>query len=63
MPNRSRDRQQDLRLAVSAHDDKAFETAVFSGVELGAASPAAAVPQPGLKVITLPSGDQRVADH
>ncbi len=50
-------------LAVSAHDDKAFETAVFSGVELGAASPAAAVAQPGLKVITLPSGDQRVADR
>lgn len=50
-------------LAVSAHDDKAFETAVFSRVELGAASPAAAAPQPGLKIITLPSGDRRVADR
>jgi len=50
-------------LAVCAHDDKAFETAVFSRVELGAASPAAAAPQPGLRIITLPSGDQRVADR
>jgi TolB protein len=50
-------------LAVSAHDDKAFETAVFSRVELGAASPRAAAPQPGLRIITLPSGDQRVADR
>jgi TolB protein len=50
-------------LAVSAHDDKAFETAVFSRVELGATSPAAAAPQPGLKIITLPSGDRRVADR
>ena len=50
-------------LAVSAHDDKAFETAVFSHVEVGAASPAAAVPQAGLKIITLPSGDQRVSDR
>ena len=48
-------------LAVSAHDDKAFETAVFSKVELGDASAGAAVPQPGLKVITLPSGDRRVS--
>jgi hypothetical protein len=50
-------------LAVSAHDDKAFETAVFSRVELGAASAAAAVPQAGLKIITLPSGDQRVSER
>lgn len=50
-------------LAVSAHDDKAFETAVFSRVELGAASPAASVPQAGLKIITLPSGDQRVSER
>jgi hypothetical protein len=50
-------------LAVSAHDDKAFESAVFTRVELGAASPAAAVPQPGLRIITLPSGDRRVTDH
>jgi len=50
-------------LAVSAHDDKAFETAVFSRVELGEASQAAAAPQPGLKIITLPSGDRRVADR
>lgn len=50
-------------LAVSAHDDAAFETAVFSRVEVGAASPDAAVPQPGLRIITLPSGDRRVSDH
>jgi len=50
-------------LAVCAHDDNAFETAVFSNVELGQASPAAAAPQPGLKIITLPSGDRRVTDH
>jgi hypothetical protein len=50
-------------LAVSAHDEKAFETAVFSRVEVGAAGPAAAVPQPGLRIITLPTGDQRVTDR
>jgi hypothetical protein len=50
-------------LAVSAHDDNAFETAVFSHVALGSASSAAAAPQPGLKIITLPSGDRRVSDH
>jgi hypothetical protein len=48
-------------LAVSAHDDNAFETAIFSRVEIGSASPDAAVAQPGLKIITLPSGDRRVA--
>jgi hypothetical protein len=32
---------------VSAHDDNAFETAVFSNVEIGSASSAAAAPQPG----------------
>jgi hypothetical protein len=50
-------------LAVTAHDNKAFETAVFSKVEVGAASQDAAVPQPGLRIITLPSGDRRVTDH
>jgi hypothetical protein len=50
-------------MAVCAHDDNAFETAVFSNVEIGNASPAAAAPQPGLKIITLPSGDRRVTDH
>ncbi len=50
-------------LAVSAHDNAAFETAVFTRVEVGSASPAAAVPQPGLRIITLPSGDRRVTDH
>ncbi|HEY5079733.1 MAG TPA: hypothetical protein VII43_07790, partial [Opitutaceae bacterium] len=50
-------------LAVSSHDNKAFETAVFSKVEVGAASASAAQPQPGLRVITLPSGDKRVTDH
>jgi hypothetical protein len=48
-------------LAVCAHDDNAFETAVFSNVEIGWASSSAAVPQPGLTIITLPSGDRRVA--
>ena len=50
-------------LAVSAHDNAAFETAVFSKVEVGSASPAAAAPPPGLRVITLPSGDRRVTDR
>jgi hypothetical protein len=50
-------------LAVSAHDNAAFETAVFSKVEIGAASAAAALPQPGLRIITLPSGDRRVTDR
>ena len=50
-------------LAVSAHDNAAFETAVFSKVEIGAASAAAAAPQPGLKIITLPSGDRRVSER
>jgi TolB protein len=48
-------------MAVSAHDDNAFETAVFSHVEIGSASPDAAVAQPGLSIMTLPSGDRRVA--
>ena len=50
-------------LAVSAHDDAAFETAVFTKVEVGDASAAATVPQPGLRIITLPSGDRRVSDR
>lgn len=50
-------------LAVCAHDDNAFETAVFSHVSFGSASSSAAAPQPGLKIITLPSGDKRVTDH
>ena len=50
-------------LAVSAHDNTAFETAVFSNVEVGRASAAAAAPQPGLTVITLPSGDRRVSER
>jgi hypothetical protein len=52
-----------IGLAVSAHDNAAFESAVFTQVEIGAASPAAATPQPGLRIITLPSGDRRVSDH
>jgi len=50
-------------LAVSAHDDNAFETAVFANVKVGSASDSAAVPQPGLHIITLPTGDRRVSDH
>jgi hypothetical protein len=50
-------------LAVCAHDEDAFETAVFSNVEIARASPAAAAPRPGLRIITLPSGDRRVTDH
>jgi hypothetical protein len=50
-----------IGLAVSAHDNAAFETAVFSNDRLGKAAPAAAAPQPGLKIITLPSGDRRVS--
>lgn len=49
-------------LAVCSHDDSAFETAVFTGVEVGAASAEAARPVPGLRVFTLPTGDQRVTD-
>jgi hypothetical protein len=52
-----------IGLAVSAHDNAAFETAVFSRVEVGAAAAAAALPQPGLRIITLPSGDRRVTDR
>jgi TolB protein len=52
-----------IGLAVSAHDDNAFETAVFSNVKIGSASDSAAVPQPGLRIITLPSGDRRVTDR
>ena len=50
-------------LAVSAHDNAAFETAEFSKVEVGAASALAALPQAGLRIITLPSGDRRVTDR
>jgi TolB protein len=50
-------------LAVSAHDDNAFETALFSQVKIGAASGDAAVAQAGLKIITLPSGDRRVSEN
>lgn len=50
-------------LAVCAHDDTAFETAAFSRVEIASASPEAAVAPPGLRIITLPSGDRRVTDH
>jgi hypothetical protein len=52
-----------IGVAVSAHDNAAFETAVFSKVEIGAASPAAAVANPELKIITLPSGDRRISDR
>ena len=52
-----------IGLAVCAHDNAAFETAVFSKVEVGTASPAAAAPQDGLKIITLPSGDRRVSER
>jgi hypothetical protein len=34
---------------------------VFTKVELGSASAASAVPQNGLTIITLPSGDRRVS--
>jgi TolB protein len=49
-------------LAVSAHDNAAFESAVFSKVEVGPASADAAKPAPGLRILTLPSGDRRVTD-
>ncbi len=52
-----------IGLGVCAHDNTAYETAIFSKVVIGAASKAAAEPQPGLKIITLPSGDRRVADR
>jgi hypothetical protein len=49
-------------IAVSAHDDKAFETAVFSRVEVGPSSPALAVVPDNLTIFTLPSGDRRVKE-
>jgi TolB protein len=52
-----------IGLAVSAHDNDAYETAVFSNVKIGSASKMAAVDQPKLHIITLPSGDQRVTDN
>jgi TolB protein len=52
-----------IGLAVSAHDDEAFETAIFSNVKIDNASDLAAVQPPKLHVITLPSGDQRVTDN
>jgi hypothetical protein len=50
-------------LALSAHDAKATERAVFSKVEIGPASPAAAEAQPNLTIITLPSGDRSVKER
>ena len=50
-----------IGLAVSAHDNAAFETAVFSRVEIGPVQPSAAVPRTDVKIITLPTGDLRVA--
>ena len=50
-------------LAVCSHDDAAFETAVFSKVAVGAASEAATRPVPGLRIMTLPTGDRRVTDQ
>jgi TolB protein len=50
-------------LAVCAHDKDGFETAVFTNVAIGSASEAAAAPQPGYRIITLPTGDRRVTDH
>ena len=47
-------------LAVCAHDDAAFETATFSGVELGAPPPRAATRTSALEIIPLASLDRRV---
>lgn len=52
-----------IGLGVSAHDDNAYETAQFSDVKIGAAAAEAALPRPGLRIVTLPSGDRRVADQ
>jgi hypothetical protein len=47
-------------LAVSAHDNAAFETARFSGVELGIPKAATAEPGSALEVLAIPSLDRRV---
>ena len=52
-----------IGLGVSAHDDNAYETAQFSDVKIGSAAAEAALPRPGLRIVTLPSGDRRVADQ
>jgi TolB protein len=47
-------------LAVCAHDNTAFETALFSNVELGAAPPPSAARASELEVLNLASLDRRV---
>jgi hypothetical protein len=49
-----------IGLAACAHDNTGLETALFKQVEIGPASPAAAAPQPGLKLEVLPDGNHRV---
>jgi hypothetical protein len=48
-----------IGLAACAHDNTGLETVLFRRVEVGAASPAAAAPQPDLKIEMLPNGDSR----
>jgi len=50
-----------IGLAVCAHDAAAYETATFARVEIGRPDPKAAEPQPHKQIVTLPTGDQRVA--
>jgi hypothetical protein len=49
-----------IGLAACAHDNTGLETALFREVEVGPASPAAASPQPDIKIEVLPNGDRRV---
>jgi hypothetical protein len=49
-----------IGLAACSHDNAALETALFRRVEVGAASPANAAPQPDVRIETLPNGDRRV---
>jgi TolB protein len=48
-----------IGLAACAHDNTGLETALFRRVEVGAASPSAAAPQPDVEIEALPNGDQR----
>lgn len=52
-----------IGLGVCAHNDAAFETAVFSHVSLGAPTRAALAVRSSLEFVKLASGDRRVVHH
>jgi len=49
-----------IGLAACSHDNANLETVLFRRVEVGAASPANAAPQPDVRIELLPNGDRRV---